>query len=85
MFMGVMSVEAVSGERNELLHRYQEMSVSILPSYCFHLVPTIDSAQVLPDWRGPRTKGGGTLHDEALEALRERTKKACSPSLVSEA
>ena len=82
---GVMSVEAVSGERNELMHRYQEMSVSILPFYCFLLVPTVDSAQVLPDWRGPRTEGGGALHDEVLEALRERTEKACIPSLVSEA
>ena len=56
------------------------------PFGCFvlvHLVPTVDAAQVLPDWRGPRTNGDGTLHDEALDALRVRTAKACNPSLVT--
>ena len=51
---------------------------------CVHTVPTVDAAQVIPDWRGPRTNGDGALHDEALDALHERTAKACNPSLISE-
>lgn len=40
--------------------------------------------QVMPDWRVARVKGDGSLHDEALNALRDRTAKAANPSLLTD-